>query len=411
MSAIKNIMMIIPNLDYGGAQQAFVWLSNELARRYQVVNVVFNTRNMAPYVFRAELINLDISASGNWIIKILNFFRRVRKIRQLKKKYNIHVSISFLEGADYVNILSQAHDITIISVRGSKYHDQNINGITGYIRHKFLLPWVFNKANAITTVSSGLVAELQNLYRVKRPVYPVYNAILSDIIQRAKAEKLPARWERLFEQNQGKIIISHGRLSAEKGYKEFINVLAQLFRSGVNFRCIILGDGTDRQDLIKLTEQSGMMAWAGEVRDEPSDNALVFFAGYRPNPFPFLLRASVYALPSKHEGMSNSLLEALACGLPVVASDCPYAPGEVLTQGNVTSDELVKWADYGVLVPSWQNPDATAAWKNALTRLLADEGLRNHYAKRAVERCRDFSAEGVAGNWIAVIEKSFPEYR
>lgn len=409
MSAVKNIMMIIPNLDYGGAQQAFVWLSNELVRRYRVVNVVFNTQNMGPYAFAAELINLNISASGNLIIKILNFFSRVRKIRQLKKKHDIHVTISFLEGADYVNILSCAHDKTIISVRGSKYHDQNINGITGYIRHRFLLPWVFNKAYVITVVNRGLVTELQHFYHVRRPIYPVYNAILPDKVQQAKAEKLSAKWERFFEQNPGKIIVSHGRLSAEKGYREFINVLAHLFHRGVNFRYLILGDGPDRQDLIKLTEQSGLMAWSGDAGDEPYDNAQVFFAGYQPNPFPYLSHASVYVLPSKHEGMSNSLLEALACGLPVVASDCPYAPREVLMQGNVISNDQVTWADYGILVPSWENPEATAAWENAITRLLSDEGLRNHYAMRAVERCRDFSAQNIAGNWIAVIEKCFSE--
>jgi glycosyltransferase involved in cell wall biosynthesis len=405
MNSVKNVLMLIPNLDYGGAQQAFAWLSNELAKKYHVINVVFNTHNMGPYEFNEKLISLDVSSADNRLLKILNFLRRIKKVRKIKQQYNVDLSISFLEGADYVNVLSRVNESIIISVRGSKYYDQNISGITGYLRHRLLLPWVFNQADAITVVSNGIKSELITRYRLKRPSFTVYNAILTKNIQQAKSEKLPGKWHEFFALNRENIIMSHGRLAAEKGYRELITVLGQLLHEGISFRYFILGDGPDRMDLIRHAEKLSIPVWHEALHEQPADNMRIFFLGYQPNPFCYLARASVYALPSMHEGMSNALLEALACGLPVVASDCPYAPREVLSQGGVLTDELVNWTDYGVLVRPWQNPYAHHAWKKALIRLLAEKDLREYYSMRAIERCKDFAPEKVADCWITVIEK------
>lgn len=404
MSNVKNVLMLIPNLDYGGAQQAFTWLSNKLTSNYHVVNVVFNTRNMGPYEFKGKLISLNISHADNKLLKMLNFFRRVSKVRKIKSKYNVDISISFLEGADYVNVLSRVNEKIIISVRGSKYYDQNITGLTGFFRHRLLLPWVFNQADALTVVSDGLKSELITRYRLTRPSFTVYNAILTEKIQQAKSEKLPVRWQEFFAWYPENIIMSHGRLSSEKGYKELIAVLGELLREGIDFRFFLLGDGPERRNLIQLAHELHIPTWYHELNEQPADSIRIFFLGYQSNPFQYLARASVYVLPSLHEGMSNSLLEALACGLPVVASDCPYAPREVLSKERSLSEELINWADYGVLVQPWKKPKANIAWKQALVRIFAEKNLRDYYAKQAIERCKDFAPEKVAKHWVTVIE-------
>src|SRR5436190_16201964 len=120
----ERVLLIIPEMHTGGAQRSLSKLSIALATRYQVWLVIFNKGNNVAYPFGGELLSLDVEGGKNWFQKIKSFLQRIERLKQLKKKLRIDVSISFLEGADYVNVLSRQKEKVILSLRGSKLHDE-----------------------------------------------------------------------------------------------------------------------------------------------------------------------------------------------------------------------------------------------------------------------------------------------
>jgi glycosyltransferase involved in cell wall biosynthesis len=106
--------------------------------------------------------------------------------------------------------------------------------------------------------------------------------------------------------------------------------------------------------------------------------------GFQPNPYPYLAQADLFALSSDHEGFGNVLVEAMALGVPVVATDCPYGPREILAGGQ-----------YGLLVP----PGDERALADGLLSLLRDSDARSRLSVDGRRRAQDFA-----------IEKIIPQY-
>src|SRR5690606_3578792 len=112
-------------------------------------------------------------------------------------------------------------------------------------------------------------------------------------------------------------LIAMGRLSPEKGFDLLIRAVALLRRQHPGCSLTILGDGPEREPLEGLAEELGVaeaVSFGGQVRD----------------PAAHLVRGDIFVLPSRFEGFPNALLEAMACGLAVVAADCPSGPRQLV---------------------------------------------------------------------------------
>src|SRR5215211_6900066 len=96
-----RILMLIPNLDCGGAQRAFSNLSVELAQKHRVYVATFNAQSGVAFAHGGQLIDLEVPGGRSTLQKIVFFLRRITRVRAVKRMYNIDISISFLEGADY----------------------------------------------------------------------------------------------------------------------------------------------------------------------------------------------------------------------------------------------------------------------------------------------------------------------
>jgi len=117
------------------------------------------------------------------------------------------------------------------------------------------------------------------------------------------------------------LIVSVGRLSPEKGYATLIEAFAQL-RQTRPARLTIVGEGDERGNLEALIEAKGL---SGDVS----------LPGHNPDPLSVVSQASLFVSSSSHEGLGNALIEAMACGVPVVATDAPYGPREILEDGRL----------------------------------------------------------------------------
>lgn len=401
----KNLILIIPNLGFGGAQKSFWLLSIKLSEKYNVVNVVFNREELSPYSFTAPLVSLDIPASGNPLFKLINFFKRINRLKKIKREFQAEVSISFLEGADYVNILSRQNDKVILSIRGSKRYDLHIRGFIGWFRHHLFIPLLYNRADRVVAINQGVKEELDQYYKLSVPVQVVYNALDNTHLHHSLTESFEKEWEEIFKEP---VIVSHGRLSSEKGYDNFLKVMIALKHRGIKCTLLLIGDGPEYTRLVNLGRSFQLKVWDAREMKTLSPDADVYFSGYLKNPFTFLLRSKIFILPSLHEGFSHSIGEAMICGLPIVATDCPYSPREILAPDTqfrkVRSMTNTEWCEYGVLVPEWSTPLAVEAWAETITRLLTYEEKWEHYSRQSKKRAADFSIEKNITQWMGIIE-------
>jgi glycosyltransferase involved in cell wall biosynthesis len=160
-------------------------------------------------------------------------------------------------------------------------------------------------------------------------------------------------------------LMACGRLTKQKDYSTLIRAFARL--SGTGLRLNILGDGELRQSLLQLADELG-------IADQ------VTFMGFQRDPFSYMRCADIFVLSSRWEGFGNVIVEAMAMGTPVVSTDCPHGPAEIIKDGQT-----------GLLVPT-QDPDALAA---ALQRLIDDPNLRRRLGLAGQTRAQDFSATAI----------------
>ena len=202
-------------------------------------------------------------------------------------------------------------------------------------------------ADAVVAVSRGVAEDVAA--RCGLPVeriHVVYNPAVGPEIEALSAAPAPHPWLAV---GGPPVVLAVGRLGAAKDFPMLIRAFAQL-RARLQARLIILGKDKDPQKTAKrIAEYRELAASLGVAGD-------VDFPGFDPNPFAWMARAAVLAVSSRHEGFCNVIAEALACGCPVVSTDCPSGPGEILDGGR-----------YGRLVPVGDE----AAMADALAATLA----------------------------------------
>ena len=368
----RNLLLLIPNLGRGGAQKVFLDQVDSLAKNFAITGCVFNWDEAFESDKRANIVSLDVPAGKNVFTKIFYFFQRIIRLRKLKSKLSIQVCISHLEGADYVNVLSKRNDRAVCWVHGTKKHDLNISGAMGTIRKKFLMPVLYKRADQLVTVSKGIAEELMGYTRGNRKaIRTIYNGFdVADIIN-LSSEKIDPAYETLF--SQSKIIITHCRLSRQKNINSLLGIMATL-KLRENSKLVIAGDGELREYLLAECKRLTLKVWTAWSNTPLDSTAEVFFIGQQTNPFKFLRRSSLFIMTSQWEGFPLALCEAMACGLPVVVSDCFTGPREIIAQ-NIQLSQPVNQpyaTPYGILMPMVSTNDANAidTWATELDRYL-----------------------------------------
>jgi glycosyltransferase involved in cell wall biosynthesis len=236
------------------------------------------------------------------------------------------------------------------------------------VQHRVLRPWVrlsYRFADVIVAVSAGVADRVRDMPGIQaEQVRVVYNPAYSNRIHELAAAPAPHRW---LEDASVPVIVGSGRLEPQKDFATLLKAFAAL-RRGRPARLIILGEGSQEAALHRLVENLGI-------------EEHVVFPGFVTNPWAYVARASVFALSSVHEGLGNVLIEAMACGTPVVSTDCPAGPSEILEAGR-----------YGPLVP----PGDPAALAGAITEAM------DRPVDRAIlrERARFFSIDTAAAGYL-----------
>ena len=392
---MKNILLIIPELGKGGAEKSFLAVSKLLAKEYRVYLCVFHTETIVPYPMEIESIDLQTPPTQNFARKLMYIITRYWKLRKLKVKLRIAVSISFLEGANYLNILSRRQDKVIVSIRGSKTGDKQISGGLGRLRKKILIPQLYRKADAVVTVSEGLAHEMRSDYQIEsRKIVVIPNFYDTIHICQETEQQLSSACQKLFDKP---ILIHSGRFHPQKEHLQLVDIF-QGVRQQVDCRLLLLGEGELKSEIKKRAQKLGLNI---SEKAEPVDVCLL---GFQQNPFQFVARANLFVFTSSWEGFPNALAEAMICGTPVISTDCPTGPRELLAPGTDVTYQTTKPEEtpYGWLMPSLKDQQAIDQWVQKLSDLLANPNPAKAIA--AQRRMEEFSQKKIAQQWFELIE-------
>ncbi|MDU0370354.1 glycosyltransferase [Hymenobacter endophyticus] len=410
--ARKNILLLIPQLTYGGAERVFHDHGRELARHHHVVECVFSSQTEVAFPTRNTLVALDVPAGAGLVGKLRSFVQRIRRVKELKREHRIDVCISHLEGADYLNLLSKGPEQVLLCIHNSKRHDPNIRGALGWLRRRVLMPWLYRSADYVVPVSRDLRQELIDMFGLPpQKVVTVNNFFDVEGIRRRSQEPLNAAAQALFSEHP--VLITAGRLAREKNQTALLQVLHTLRAAGhAAPKLALLGDGPLRADLLQRGQELGLrcwQVWSGEPLTAAYD---VYFFGFQSNPFQYIARAAVSLLSSSTEGFPMALCEAMACGVPVVSTDCPTGPREILAPQTPATQyaQAPEWAEFGILLPLLGAGAALGhsapVWADTLSRLLAEPAQRTYYAAQAYSRVQDFAPAKIMQQWENLLTES-----
>jgi glycosyltransferase involved in cell wall biosynthesis len=402
-----RVLLLIPNLGTGGAQKVYRQQLSLLSKRFDVMGCVFNRDGFLPEDHDANLYSLGVSGGGNVISKVVFFLRRILRLRELKQRLAIDVCISHLEGADYVNLFSRKHDRVIFWVHGTKTFDQNISGRLGWIRKSILIPFAYQRSDFLVAVNTRIKEELMIDYRVPEAnVTTIYNSFELGSIRLESNQDLDASFEHLMA---GNIIITHCRLAKEKNLVTLLKIFKAV-RGSIDARLLILGDGELRQELIQSARELQLRTFDVWSQTTPTTYLPeVCFLGYQPNPYRFLSKATVYLMTSLWEGFPLALCEAMACGLPVISTDCYTGPREILHPScdlPLPSPVILR-GEYGILLPMIAVNDLVGIEEcsKEVINLLADRNLRVHYSDKARERVKNFDSDKTFEEIFALVDQ------
>lgn len=321
-----RISLLIPSLAGGGAERMFVSTANRLAEQGHKIDLVLMTSSDAQYV-------LDLSSA----VRIVDL-RRPRlwtsppALRQyiVRERPDVVISAMPLANAIAASVLHTViHRPILILTEHSAvslaFGDCNTPRywpLMQIIRHSYQL------ADAVVGVSKGVADRVRQMPGVRSDnVHSIYNPVWRpEIAVRAMEPPVGS-----FPDEKGNpVVIAAGRLEPVKDFHTLLKAFA-LLRHSRKASLVILGEGSLRGDLER------------HARDLNISQDLMM-PGFVENPWAYFSRSDVFVLSSTHEGFGNVLVEAMACGTPVVSTDCPSGPAEVLEGGRYGS--LVAAGDY-----------------------------------------------------------------
>lgn len=296
-------------------------------------------RNHGPYLQElpngVSRIDLGVSHVGTALLPLVRYLRRARPAVFLCDKYRVNRTVLLARLLARVNTRVIVRVGTTVSVDLASRRRWQCWLETMWMR------WLYPLADAVITPSRGAALDLARVARL--PVARVHSLpsplVADDLAARAA---LPVDHPWLTSKDRP-VVLGAGELCSRKDFATLIRAFARV-RVALPARLLILGEGRQRENLLSLARELG-------VAEDVS------LPGFVNNPHAYMARADVFALTSRWEGFGNVLAEALAVGTPVVSTDCPNGPREILQDGR-----------YGPLVP----PGDAARLADALLAVLRD---------------------------------------
>jgi len=343
--------LTIADIQLGGGQRSALNLASALSKDHEVSLIVFHTVDQQ-YEVPYRLVNIECPDKFNVLAKAYNVLKRAFKLRRHFNAEKYDFIFGFMETANFPTVLASSK--SILSVHCNPHELSSYESI--------LARTLYPRAQHVVAVSEDVAAILREDYKLKK-VSRIYNLVSFEEVQREGATSY---------QHGKPYLVALGRLSEVKR----LDILIEAYsKSTLKQTCdlLIVGEGEERQSLETQIKTLGL-------QDK------VVLTGSQSNPFKYLKGAEFLVLSSRTEAFPMVLIESLVLSCPVVATDCPTGPREIVIEN-----------ENGLLVEN-ENADALSA---AMDKLYSDKALLSYCRDNALNSVQHLAADKVVKEWLA----------
>ncbi len=360
-----HIMSFTSSLGRGGAEMHLLRVLNHLDRQRFTLSLALARKGGS---YEPEL-NQDVKVhfleTGNIVSSTLQMVRAIAPLRQLIQAEQPDVVCSVMRHANIATLLATYNLPNKPKLVLSLQNPPSIlskNVVLQWLMRS-LMPHLYPQADQIIALSQGVADDLQTLVpTVGDRTKVIYNAGVDHRVMKDAAQALPEQVA-----IDRPLIVTCGRLVGQKGFLYLIEALAKV-RQSIPAHLWIIGEGPQRPMLERKIRKLGLTPH-------------IKLLGFQQNPYQYMAAADVFVSSSIYEGFGNVIVEAMACGVPVIATDCPSGPREIIN--NEINGLLVETA----------NPEALAT---AIIRLLKNPELKQRLANAGQARAQDFHSQAIA---------------
>lgn len=360
------------SLGGGGAEKTIQTLTNHWVRSGAVSAVSILCTDSTESVYPLEDgITLRLLPWARWsggLGSLLSVPLQAMALARILKKEAPLACVSFLPRSNFVHILSRCFGNrlpVIVTEHTSSF--AYYGSVTSWAKRQTakVIRLLYPRSDLVIAASTSIGLSLveAGLSRAKLRVIP------NPVELRDTSPEAPGR-----RANRDRIV-TIGRLSPEKDHKTLIQAFARVKEALPGATLTIVGEGPERKALERLIASLAL-------------ESSIFLVGWQADPFPILLESDVFVLTSTSEGFGVVLVEAMVAGLPIISTNCPGGPAEILGDG-----------EYGILVPVGSSEGVATGLMNMLTH---DE-LFQTYRLRSLERARRYSVEDVAPEYFRAL--------
>lgn len=361
-NAKKRVMFVALRLGIGGSERVASTIMSHLdCSKFEMCLVLFADERI--FDIPKDMPVFCLNKKGMW-----DFLRMVPDLARLIRAWKPDVVLSSWIYTNIVVVLSRGlfkpgyklilldHDLPSAFVPSQRRRVPRLV-------YKWFPRFLYPLADKIICVSQGAAADFRGFYKIRAErVNIIYNPVDLDQIGIMSQQKADFPWP---EDDHLPVVVYTGRLVAAKGLAFLLKAFAELIHT-VPCRLAIIGPGEEERDIEALAHEMQL-------------DAQVAFLGLQTNPFKFMARSSVFVCPSTYESFGMVIIEAMACGIPVISTDC-IGPREIIRDG-----------ENGLLVPY----DDVAALVSAMRKVLTDKDLAADLAARGRMRAKDFDVKEV----------------
>lgn len=350
----KNVSFIIPHIGKGGAERVVTNLANQLCIDGYTVKIytILSDEEKYKLLDGVEHIHLGVNCSN----KILRMILRFSRLRKLIKNDTAETIIAFDR---YYGICSSIG--TGKRVVGSERNDPYSN-MPKYSLQKYFRDWLYGKVDFMVFQTQYAKEYFNEKIQEHSTIIP--NPVSTDFLPQP------------FDGNRTKEIVTACRLTEQKNLPMMIQAFLQFDKKHPGYKLVIYGEGNLKNKIQDMINQHNV-------------SEKIVLAGYAEN-LPYkIYNAAMYVSSSNYEGISNSMLEALAMGLPTVCTDCPAGGAAMVIKDGVN----------GKLVPV-KDVEAMA---EAMCSIIEDEDKTREMSATAVQVRENYSISKIIKRWEEVI--------
>lgn len=358
-----SIVFFLPSLGGGGTERIIVNIVNNLDKRKYNVSLVLGEAK-GDFLNEIEkgvpIVNLNASGNLKLLFKLTEYFNKAAP----------EIFISSFPRFDLISLLAKMFSkkktkIIIIEHINFSFHLFTARSLYRRLIGRLILPSFvkvfYPMADIIVCVSNGVAKDISKIINRPDKIKIIYNPVISDKIYKLSEETIRHAW---FSDQKIPIILAAGRLAKQKDYPTLLEAFKLVIEKNPA-RLVILGEGEDRNKLEKFSQRIGIF-----------ENVL--FLGFQKNPYKYMKKAAVFVLSSLQEGFPTVIVEDMACGAPVVSTNCRSGPNEIIENGK-----------NGLLVPIG-DPISLA---DGITKLIESPSLREKFSREGKRRAEDFTID------------------